>query len=605
MRGGWARGRTRPVSDLDHDDFGDDFGGTIINRYGPWALGLIALLAVIANFIFDYSASAPAQLGPRPRDIAAQVDRLAGAAMFQERIGDLSKSVFQVHRITTTPSGQKRTITGGTAFLVDRACGIFATNAHVAERFIPGAADTGPREGFLHNGRSDSPVLPIVKVELHPGYQGLEAYFDRTGPIIEERGAGKSSEAKLRSPRFQFDVALLYTKPVDDRAACKADDTLPPALELATDTDVRALRSGNAIAILGFPGTGHVSEDARFVTIGARADFGSIRAVGTLLPNFAAGAAPSEVLDAFIFHSTLSIAGSSGSPVLSQAGRVIGIEFQGRADLKENGLYTEGNSAPVILLKELLDGTAEKSWEATLAAIDGRVRFKTADAGTKPSSTFITIDEVLRHESRRLVDQLEARYGMIPTNREGSLSLAGPITDEKSCDLADSVCLDAQSDMMAARLIATEVVFHDIEADFSKINLITAMDYDPDVEEQPPASNALERLYSQNFQNETYADFACPVTIAHVKNNPDTGKPEVVSKGNFDLISSVVLPISGTGVKKVRLAVVRSENCSGKYSRVHVLVTPFDLEKPKPEQTSFLEGVGEAFSQSDTSNNRD
>ena len=186
------------------------------------------------------------------------------------------------------PNGQLQGL--GTAFLI-REDGVLATNAHVVlgireliERFSRRGVQVQP---ILIMNREPAKRFRILQMKVHPEY------------------------TKKRSQ--SVDTAVMKIDTVGER--------LGPVLRLASSKVLRNLRSGQPIALLGFPG----EENNPHKPI-ATFKHGHISRVTTLQK--AAGSYLDEIL---VQHSVSITPGTSGSPILDDQGRVVAIQSSGLA----------------------------------------------------------------------------------------------------------------------------------------------------------------------------------------------------------------------------------------------------------------------------------
>lgn len=285
-----------------------------------------------------------------------------------ETAAEAARSVYCVMR-----SGADGASALGTAWVVDRARGLLATNAHVAAEFRAGATVVRPSGA---GGRD----LEVEAARLHPAYA---AFGDQLARFYKALGAVRQNPAQ-RVMRG-FDVALLVVAP-GDRGA------LAPDLALRGAEAVRTLGAGEACATVGFP-----AEDIGFNPDKPqhKTHLGNVVA---LTDFFYAGG---DVADAQLIHTSMPVAGgASGSPVVDRRGRVIGLISSANFLAAKNGrripLIGTTYAQRVDTLHELLDGRAEQSSrEATWMA-----EFEVAAQNAQK-----TIEELIREEfAQRLSD---------------------------------------------------------------------------------------------------------------------------------------------------------------------------------------------------------
>lgn len=235
---------------------------------------------------------------------------------------------------------------GGTAWSV--GSNLLATNAHVARifrgvpagrEFVARSSDTPPQDFVVH------------AVRIHPGYEQFQQLTRSVCPL--ESGLGE----RVREVGFinGCDVALL-TVELEGRA-------LGPALPLATDSDLAAMRPGDKLGYVGYPMEGLVAVlDPR----APRPTTQIGRVVGVV--DFFNGER-SDLERQLLKHSLPTAGGASGSPIfdghgrvvaLLNAGNVAGMTSQGR--IPHAAMINFGQRSD--LLREVLDDTAEHVQQA-------------------------------------------------------------------------------------------------------------------------------------------------------------------------------------------------------------------------------------------------
>jgi len=176
----------------------------------------------------------------------------------------------------------------GTGFAV-RADGVLATNGHVVRSLLGLVKKYRKQGSMVHpvavmNRRPDR-IYRIIDTLTHPGYQP---------------GVTRSK-----------DVTLLL---LDMRSA-----RLPAVLPVATTSQLRKLRLGQSIALIGFPG--EVNDPYSPIATFKRGDIGRLT---TLAQSH--GAFEEMIL---VQHSAPTTPGNSGSPIIDREGRVVAIHNSG------------------------------------------------------------------------------------------------------------------------------------------------------------------------------------------------------------------------------------------------------------------------------------
>ncbi|XAL98708.1 trypsin-like peptidase domain-containing protein [Phycisphaeraceae bacterium D3-23] len=206
---------------------------------------------------------------------------------------------------------------GGTGWVVEEKT--LATNAHVVEGLRDmynalGGANANLRAVARFSGESARDVeIDLENAKSHPGY----AYFfeflashmvdPQTGSLARYTPGGQVGFFQVGNA---YDVGLLPTFEVAG-----------PPLPLAKEDDLRALGQGTEIAYIGYPAEG---------LIGARINTPADMHIGRLssMTNFASEADRFETA-LILTHSLPTVGGSSGSPIFSKDGKVIGLISHG------------------------------------------------------------------------------------------------------------------------------------------------------------------------------------------------------------------------------------------------------------------------------------
>ena len=310
-----------------HSRFAEGTGRGVIMR-NPIAIVAFLLLAVLlaGNFWLDRRGSA------RPTDLA----RIGSAVIAPEVIQSAEHSAFLVVGDNFSAS----------AFLVSSKCGIFASNAHVAEG-VEGSA------GPVHVRQANTgKTFEIGSVKIHPARKLFERLVDEYGPFIDPN-TDKLQPLPVPSA---YDAALLYAK----GATCdKANSELAalPELKIADQEALSLLKAGDPIALIGFQGHGTTTRDIEWLTVSPRIEVGHVRAIGSYIPIPAGEQIKSQRLKQMVLHTLSTTHGTSGSPMINNKGEVIAVN-QGAAAAGdvEGQLVLERIGHRADIISELLSG---------------------------------------------------------------------------------------------------------------------------------------------------------------------------------------------------------------------------------------------------------
>lgn len=314
-------------------------------KWGVGAFGAAALAVV-------FGAAAVAGLWMRDRatqkELAttrAEADAALNAVITPDMLAALDKSVYKV----TTTGGS-----GGTAFVVDRQKGVLATAAHVAELFDPA------KPNLVVINRKTGRPLPVVAVKLHEGYGELEQHVHDYGPL--------DPSARIGAPRIEpilanpLDVALIIVDPLDKKTG---ENLLGPDMKVASDETVRALKSGDVVAVLGFPG------DSVTATLGPQSASSRVERgiLGAMISPIDHVAYANDTATTYLLAARIDlIPGNSGGPLVNRVGEVVGITTF-RSD-------RDGISQRADLLRDLLEPLREERRLAELYRPDWKRRLE-------------------------------------------------------------------------------------------------------------------------------------------------------------------------------------------------------------------------------------
>jgi S1-C subfamily serine protease len=526
-------------------------------RYGTPVAAALAIIAVGLNFYFDWM-SRGGPIGPQgPGGPLSMTNQVTGAAL-NLPVADLSKAVFLV--VTEGEDGRGGT---ATAFLVDNRCGVFATNAHVAATY-------GAAKRLVVRQPQSTVELPVTGVKIHPAFDLMTRTFDSFGPILSFRNLKDGVNVERTSPIVQFDVALLYTRPMTAEGGCEdAALPLPRALALAAKAELALAGPGAPIAVIGYPGTGSFSSTEQAVVALPRVDFGIIRAVGTTLPPAKAGQPPGP-LDRVLFHSAPTIAGSSGSPIFNAFGRVIAIHARGTGGEYLTRRYQEGAADRIEPLIELLTNQEQAALPAYEAAINARL--KDYDPASK----------LARARATQAIAETAKKLGMREALAEGSvIQLEFGEEAETFCLNADKDCVSAKG--MSQHFTTGRFASVDVPLDTAKINMLTMVDFDLDKGEPQIGETENAALKEQE-----QSDILCPLVIWEAEAQA-SGSYTVVRQSELETLASILVPARHKGQASAKLVIFRPDYCSQTYRKAQLVVTPFALEAgPREDLTASL-----------------
>lgn len=226
-----------------------------------------------------------------------------------------------------------------------------ATNAHVVEALQAQHDQLHANFGQELHITARLPGDPyrdfrVAEMVAHPG-------FERWGK------AATAAQRLIVEGQLFTDVRFV---PLCDVGLLRTDETLPPALPLATPEQWMALRSGSEIGTLGFP-TENIQ--GSFVNAPPTTQVGRVAALTDSIGNQAKGEAA-----VILQHAMFSTGGASGSPILSADGQVVAIINSGSvaSDPETNPLMRNRRwrvpvglnfALSVAFLRDMLEGTVD------------------------------------------------------------------------------------------------------------------------------------------------------------------------------------------------------------------------------------------------------
>jgi hypothetical protein len=538
-------------------------------RFVTPLLAALALIAVALNFWLDFNPPPGRGIATGPAPSPALSERVQ-AETLRFPMNAKADSVFLV---VVEGKETKQRYGSATAFLIDAKCGIFATNAHVAETFTPDA------RVVLRQPGSDT-ELEVTAAKVHPAYRKMREIFDEYGPILEYRRT-KKGEFDNAVPNVQFDFGLLYTQTNPGVAECTLPEgvTLPAALKLAPVEKLEALKAGDSVAVVGFPGTGNFSAGLAPLAALPRVDFGTLRATGSALPPAKPGPVQKTLLDTVIFHSAATIGGSSGSPIFNTDGEVIAIHARGIGASANGRLYQEGAADTIGALRDLIENRADVELPAYASAIQNRIR------------DYIPVPVFARSAAITTIRETAVKLGMRESIGESKLipfafgadAPAGCVFPDRNCVGAERVSKDFASGRFA---------FVDIDIDTSKTNVLSAVDFDQEAD----VSLIPEKVRAK-YSNQRGAGFVCPTLFLELAQGKNPESYIIARESQLETLSNILIPAQHAGVKKTKIAAYRPPYCSGNWTKAHFVVTPFELTPGarQNENVSMIDQIGDVL----------
>lgn len=544
-------------------------GGLFVRFVTP-VLALLAILAVGLNFWLDYRRDNERQALDR-RVASPNLPGQVAAESMRFPIDGLAESVFLV---VVEGIKEKQRYATATAFLIDQKCGVFATNAHVAETFTP------ETRVVLRQPGTDV-ELDVTAAKVHPAYKRMREIYDDVGPILEYRRTKKGQEFDNAVPNLQFDFGLLYVQTNPGERDCKLPDgvTLPRALKLAPPAALTAVKAGDPIAVVGYPGAGNFSAALSPVAALPRIDFGAVRAVGSALPPAKPGPAENTLLDTVIFHSAATIGGSSGSPVVNGAGEVLAVHARGIASTGPGRVYQEGAAEGVEALRLLIDGTADAALPQYAAALTARLK------GYMPIAAYARVSaiDIVKKTAKSFGMQEVVGDSSLAQIQFGAMAREGCVTPGEDCLFAESFAPDTYMARFA-RL--------DLTIDTGRTNIIGLVDFDQDLDlaAAPPATRT-------KFENQRGITFMCPVKMMQLVEQKQKGSYAIARESELETFPSMLIPAEHKGQTTIILMLYRSPFCSEHFTKAQAVLTPFEL-KPGPrtdDAVSMLDQLSSAL----------
>jgi hypothetical protein len=530
--------------------------GSHLTRFVMPGLMALALILIVLNYAFDYLRSTDEPV----INVPGLTTPVSPRASLGFRLGAQPAAVYRVQFLTAELGDGG----GGTAFLIDANCGIFATNMHVAEELL--------NDGIV--GELQQPMtaaaISITGIKPHPARAPLLELYDTYGPVGTEPGAGGGSFV----PRDPLDAALLTTG-TGGLDACKPPPGVkfPEPIALAPLVSGQSLGAGTPAAIIHYPGSGTKSSSYPSLEATARVEFGTVRALGSSIPVPLAERAATPLFEDYVFLSAQVIGGSSGGVVLGPTGAAVGLIEAGSSSGDSTLRYQEAISIQSRIIAEIRDPNPDALVARYLE--QAKLRLK----------TYLASPDYQTQQVRAAIDANSSMLGVSPT-------IGQPVSDmivQKG--LSNSFCAGGTMCIVPSDLGSpfTKGWFTrvNVTLDSSKINYVSASDFD-----LASAPSAAEEALISEKGFVTQTGF-CPIAMATLKPQAaeDGGGMAVDRFERHSALPSMLFPATFKGQQSVDLLIFRPSFCSDKFLKAHVVTVPFTLETRAPAQTSALETV--------------
>ena len=528
---------------------------------GKWGAGALALAgagAVLATLAVGGFWLRDRAMHKELVETRARADAALSAVITPETLAAADRSVYRAY----TDQIQ------GTAFVIDRERGILATAAHVAEAFT----DAEPNMKIVN--RYGSGPLPVKAVRLHKGYRALDTFVSEYAPVDPSSKVAAPQLADILSN--PLDVALLFVDPIDAKSG---QNVLGPSLAIAPEESLQALKAGDVVAILGYPG------DAMSNTIGEEAASSRVEkgVVGALISPIDHRAYAGDADTSYLIASRMElVGGNSGGPLINRAGEVVGISTQGRG--------RDGVAQRADLVLDVLDPVREATRYSDLYLPDWKRRLAAFPKAEEvlPAATYLRFRRGAEKDAQdpapETIGEIDLKLGRPFANatRKVALAAVAPRFILRATDLEGAAAPAASAAVVDARTIRGFVF--DKPGQYAS----TAMRLDPSKSHAVYAWDA-GLLNGQG---------GCTLELFLRKTGGATFRAPAAGR-----LAAVLVPPQATGGGDIYEAVIRRPPCRNSNSRISFAVTTWDDGVTLPPrapvvQTAHNGGPAPAFAAS-------
>lgn len=306
------------------------------------------LVAAGVGVVLYLREAADRQFAEELQALRLRQDRLAADSIPREHRDRIAQGAHYV--VLRNAAG--RETWGGTAFPIGP--NLLATNAHVAinrEHMGPGS------KLLVRAPGADGRTWEVVWHKLHPAYRVLETFL-REDPLLVETVKSEDNPwgAQALTAGNSYDVALMRVE----------GPPLSPILEVASPEEVLKLRAGDPLAYAGYPSQDIVGSEVQRMGPTPQVRTGLVTAMTDL---FTMPAEPAY--RRLVHHNLGTTVGTSGSPIISAAGKVVAVH--------NRSTYIATNDGPNVpiavvayaqradLLADLVSGRADETVAAERA----------------------------------------------------------------------------------------------------------------------------------------------------------------------------------------------------------------------------------------------